>query len=179
MRLAASAIKREIQNGNLTFNPPVNQELIVDSSVDLRLSDTFYSYEPVRELGQSGVVGAIDLRRYEFANFIRRFGRKIIVPDDEYFEIPLNQLILGFTTEAVRLPQHLGGRIEGKSSYARIGLMVHITAPTIHPGFNNNIMLELYNLGRLPIRVWPGEPICQLILERVEGEGMYQGQFQS
>lgn len=179
MRLAASAIKREIQAGNLVFNPPVNQELIVDSSVDLSLAERFYSYEPASELEQDGVVGVIDLRRYDFANFIQRFGREIIVPDDGHFDIPRNQLILGFTNETVRLPQHLGGRIEGKSSYARIGLMVHITAPTIHPGFDNRIMLELYNLGSLPIRVWPGEPICQLILERVEGEGMYQGQFQS
>ena len=179
MRLAASAIKREIQAGNLTFDPPVNQELIVDSSVDLRLSETFYSYEPVRELEQAGVVGVIDLRRYGFANFIRRFGREIIVPDDGYFDIPVKQLILGFTSESVGLPQHLGGRIEGKSSYARVGQMVHITAPTIHPGFDNNITLELYNLGPLPIRVRPGDAICQLILERVEGEGMYQGQFQS
>ena len=179
MRLAASAIKREIQDGNLTFNPPVNQELIVDSSVDLRLARRFYTFDPIGEMEQAGVIGVIDLQRYGFANFIRRLGREIIVPEDGHFDIPVNQLILGFTSESVSLPQHLGGRIEGKSSYARVGLMVHITAPTIHPGFDNNIMLELYNVGRLPIRVRPGDAVCQLVLERVEGEGMYQGQFQS
>jgi dCTP deaminase len=88
-------------------------------------------------------------------------------------------LVIGRTYESATLPQHLGGRVEGKSSIARIGLFVHISAPTIHPGFDNRIALEFYNVGPLPIRVRPGDPICQLILERVEGEGLYQGQFQS
>ena len=85
---------------------------------------------------------------------------------------------MGYTRESVELPQHLGARVEGKSSNARIGLFVHISSPTIHPGFHNQIVLEFYNVGPVPIRAYPGQPICQLILERVEGTGLYEGQFQ-
>lgn len=179
MRLAASEIRREIQDGNLVFTPIVDQDLIVDSSVDLSLSETFYTLQPAKDLEEAGVVGVIDLRGYSWPNFIQRFGQIIIVSDENYLDIPVQQLILGYTREQVWLPQHLGGRVEGKSRIARIGLFIHISAPTIHPGYRNQIMLEFYNVGPLPIRVRPGDPICQLILERVEGEGLYQGQFQA
>jgi dCTP deaminase len=179
MRLAASAIRREIRSGNLTLSPPVDLELIIDSSVDLSLSERFYSLEPAKDLERAGIAGAINLRGYEWPNFIQQFGQEITVASGHFIDIPVQQLILGYTNEVVWLPQHLGGRVEGKSSIARIGLFVHISAPTVHPGFHNQIMLEFYNVGPLPIRVRPGDPICQLILERVDGEGLYQGQFQS
>ena len=180
MRLAASAIKREIQDGNLTFDPPVNEAIIRDSSVDLRLSPRFHSLEPAASaLRKAGLDSVINLSRFAWPNFLREFGQETILSPNEYLDIPVQQLVLGYTQEIVGLPQHLGGRVEGKSGYARIGLFVHISAPTVHPGFRNRIMLEFYNVGPLPIRVHPGDVICQLILERVEGEGMYQGQFQS
>ncbi len=179
MRLAASAIRSEIDAGNLSFDPPVNSELIKDSSVDLSLSERFYSLEPARDLERVGVAGAINLRGYEWPSFIQQFGQEIIVASGDFLDIPVQQLMLGYTKERVLLPQHLGGRVEGKSSIARIGLFVHISAPTVHPGFHNQIMLEFYNVGPLPIRVRPGDIICQLILERIEGDGLYQGQFQS
>lgn len=179
MRLAASAIKREIQDGNLTFNPQVNQELIVDSSVDLTLSGDFISLRPASRLAQAGVTSFIEIARYNFQRFVEQLGEEIRLAPTDHLDIPVQQLVLGYTQEIVGLPQHLGGRVEGKSGYARIGLFVHISAPTVHPGFRNRIMLEFYNVGPLPVRVHPGDVICQLVLERVEGEGMYQGQFQS
>ncbi len=179
MRLAASEIRREIRAGNLTFDPPVDSDLIKDSSVDLSLSETFYALEPVSDLERAGLASVIELYRYSWLNFIRQFGQEITIADDGYPDIPVQQLMPGYTRERVRLPQRLGGRVEGKSSNARIGLFVHISAPAVHPGFNSRIMLEFYNVGPLPIRVRPGDPICQLILEQVEGEGLYQGQFQT
>lgn len=179
MRLAASAIRREIQAGNLGLDPPVALDLIVDSSVDLSLLETFYSLQPARDLARAGISGVFDLQGYEWPRFIERFGQEITIANDGFLDIPVQQLMIGYTRERVTLPQHLGGRVEGKSSIARIGLFVHISAPTVHPGFDNRIALEFYNVGPLPIRVRPGDIICQLILERVEGEGLYQGQFQS
>ena len=75
----------------------------------------------------------------------------------------------------------LAARVEGKSSLARFGLLVHFTAPTIHAGFSGTIALEMMNLGPAPIRLSRGMPICQLILEQVFGEplsgaGQFQGQ---
>lgn len=101
---------------------------------------------------------------------------------------------LATTRERITLPfapsgQQLAGRIEGRSRFARIGLLVHFTAPTIHPGFGvdepegngSPITLELKNLGPHPIRLSPKLAICQLILERVDGPilrgtGAFDGQ---
>ena len=180
MRLATSAILREIESGSLVFQPEVEQDRIGPSSVDLTMSDTFYVLEPAfEEQRRAGVTSAINLIGYDWFRFLDTFAEEQVVASGGFLEIPVRQLVIGRTHETVSLPQHLGGRVEGKSSIARIGLFVHISAPTIHPGFDNRIALEFYNVGPLPIRVRPGDSICQLILERVEGEGLYQGQFQS
>ena len=94
--------------------------------------------------------------------------------------------MLGKTLEHVTLPLVPGGvslaaRVEGKSSYARCGLLVHFTAPTIHAGFTGTITLELINLGLCNISLYPHTPICQLILEEVSGvpvwnDSQFQGQ---
>ena len=180
MILATTAIQHEIDSGNLVFRPEVDRLRIGPSSVDLTLSDTFHVLETAfEEQRRAGVASALELVGYNWARFVDRFAETTIVGSGGFFEIPVRQLVIGYTHEWVTLPQHLGGRVEGRSSIARIGLFVHISAPTIHPGFNHQIALEFYNVGPLPIRVRPGDPICQLILERVEGEGLYQGQFQS
>jgi dCTP deaminase len=77
----------------------------------------------------------------------------------------------------------LAARIEGKSSYARCGLLVHFTAPTIHAGFKGTITLEIMNLGPYAISLRPQMPICQLIIEEVRGvpfrsDSQFQGQSQ-
>lgn len=96
--------------------------------------------------------------------------------------------VLGWTVERLRLPHEsrLGARVEGKSSLARIGIGIHVTAPTIHPGFGSvgqgsPIRLEIKNVGKLKVRLTRGMPICQLILEEVHGvpEAGYQGQFRT
>ena len=180
MRLATSAILREIESGSLVFHPEVGRPRIGPSSVDLTLSDTFHVLEPrLREQREAGVASAVELIEFNWPRFNNIFGDPEIIRPGRFFEIPVRELVIGYTHESVSLPQHLGGRVEGKSGIARIGLFVHISAPTIHPGFNNRIALEFYNIGPLPIRVRPGDIICQLVLERVEGEGLYQGQFQS
>ena len=97
------------------------------------------------------------------------------------FDIEPKKLLLGWTTEYVKLPydSRLAARVEGKSSLARLGLGIHVTAPTIHAGFDGQIRLELVNHGDLPITVKPGMRICQLIFEQTLGTPQrgYQGRF--
>jgi dCTP deaminase len=109
---------------------------------------------------------------------------------ESYVVLP-HTLALGWTCERVKLPNtsRIGARVEGKSSLARIGLGIHVTAPTIHPGFGekaddpnfegSQIRLEIWNIGPLHIRLRRGMPICQIIFEEVHGipEGPYAGQF--
>ena len=113
--------------------------------------------------------------------------RKLTDADAPYQLMP-NRFILGKTMEYVELPIDsegkapcLAARIEGKSSRARCGLLVHFTAPTVHPGFRGTLTLEMINLGPAPIALVPGMPIAQLIVEEVKGipvdnPSQFQGQ---
>src|SRR5258708_6917479 len=90
-------------------------------------------------------------------------------------------IFLGWTEENVELPieARLAARVEGKSSLARLGIGIHITAPTIHAGFKGPIQLEICNHGPLKVKLTPGMPVCQLIFEQTLGtpEKGYKGQF--
>ena len=97
------------------------------------------------------------------------------------FDLAPNHLILAWTRERINLKTEarIAARVEGKSSLARLGLLVHLTAPTIHAGFSRPIQLEIINLGKLAIRLRVGMPICQLIFEQTMGvaEKGYHGRF--
>jgi len=103
---------------------------------------------------------------------------------DTGFNLEPNRFILGNTVERVSLPlveNCLTARIEGRSSAARLGLIIHFTAPTIHAGFEGYITLEMINLGPATITLHPNTYICQLILETVKGsperkDSQFQGQ---
>ncbi len=91
------------------------------------------------------------------------------------FKMEHGQFVLGMTYERVCLPIKaefdtcLAARIEGKSSRARTGLLIHFTAPTVHPGFAGRLVLEMINLGACPILLTPMMYIAQLIVEEVKG----------
>jgi dCTP deaminase len=126
------------------------------------------------------------------ATFIRRNSKKHRIADDSYFVLERHQFILGQTRETVGLPvSHpinqesktcLAARIEGKSSRARIGLLIHFTAPTVHPNWHGPLTLEIINLGPARILLKPGMPIAQLIVEEVKripflNDSMFRGQI--
>jgi dCTP deaminase len=116
--------------------------------------------------------------RSEFSKFLANNSDRLEIPAGGYPLEP-HQFILGQTIEQLSLPidspansllkRCLAARIEGKSSRARTGLLVHFTAPTIHPGFSGRITLEIINLGPVPFMLREGMPIGQLIFEEVEG----------
>jgi dCTP deaminase len=114
----------------------------------------------------------------ELSKFLANNSERIEVPASGYPLEP-HKFILGQTVEHLTLPidtpanrllkRCLAARIEGKSSRARTGLLVHFTAPTIHPGFSGTITLEIINLGPVPFMLREGMPIGQLLFEEVEG----------
>src|SRR5699024_2416381 len=83
------------------------------------------------------------------------------------FVLHPGEFVLGATLERVELPDDLAGRLEGKSSLGRLGLLTHSTAGFIDPGFGGHITLELSNVANLPITLWPGMKIGQLCLFRL------------
>ncbi len=87
--------------------------------------------------------------------------------EGEPFVLHPGEFVLGSTLEVCSLPDDLAGRLEGKSSLGRLGLLTHSTAGFIDPGFNGHITLELSNVANLPITLWPGMKIGQLCLLRL------------
>ncbi len=134
------------------------------SSVDLRLCDEI-------SVPKSGLSLNFDLGGGNLPQTLAAVCETRTIPDDGWLLKP-QHFVLGRTIEAVSLPlaSKLAARIEGRSSFARTGLLIHFTAPTIHANFTGTITLEMINLGPLAIRLIPGARVCQLIIETVEGD---------
>jgi len=129
------------------------------SSIDLRLSNIFW--EPTR--GRS-----IDLRKRHLLELEpRRYWKKRTLRHNECITLRPGQLLLGRTSEEFSIPKDCAGKIEGRSSFARMGLGVHCTGDFINPGYRGRMPLELFNFGPNAIKVFPFIPICQLILIRL------------
>jgi dCTP deaminase len=148
------------------------------TALDLRLGDVIQI--PKRDLTYS-----FNLKTPgRLAQFLKDVYETHPISQSGGFTLEPRRFALANTFEKVTLPINPGrpcyaARIEGRSSYARCGLMVHLTAPTIHAGFDGRITLELINLGDYPITLYPMIPICQLIFETVQGEILFfPSQFQ-
>lgn len=148
------------------------------SAVDLRLGSEISEF-----VADAGLT--IDLTRGNFRQLFARNSRTRELLPDQPFCLGPQRMVLGKTLERVAFPmgdkRRLAARVEGKSSYARCGLLVHFTAPTIHAGFEGTITLEMINLGPLAINLHAHMPICQLIIEEVTGsprrmDSQFQGQ---
>src|SRR6201993_526480 len=93
---------------------------------------------------------------------------RLVEPDgDEPFVLHPGEFVLASTYEVITLPDDLAGRLEGKSSLGRLGLLTHSTAGWIDPGFSGHVTLELSNVATLPIKLWPGMKIGQLCILRL------------
>ncbi|HWW30844.1 MAG TPA: dCTP deaminase [Steroidobacteraceae bacterium] len=149
------------------------------SAVDLRLGNEIAYFKENLPID-------INLGRGGFAALFGAHSNRQFLTHEQPFSLRPGRLVLGKTLERIELPigadgDCLAARLEGKSSYSRCGLLVHFTAPTIHSGYNGTITLELYNMGSLNISLYPGTPICQLIVEVVKGvpfrnDSQFQGQ---
>ena len=147
--LSDGTILRLVQEGRIGIDP-WDPKLVQPASVDLRLGDSFRVFHNHR-------ASAIDLRRPP-----ENLTEEVVVPDGESFVIHPGEFCLGRTLEWVELPDDVVARIEGKSSLGRLGLIVHATAGFCDPGWKGTLTLELNNLTRVPIKLYPGVLIAQL-----------------
>jgi len=113
--------------------------------------------------------------RGTLSEVIARHSHKYTLTEESPYPLQPQQFILARTLERIELPvdrgtPHLAARIEGKSSRARCGLMVHFTSPTVHPGWAGPLTLEMINLGPMTFILRPGMHIAQLIIEEVHGD---------
>jgi dCTP deaminase len=106
---------------------------------------------------------------FDFKTHGKDFTEEAHADRDGCYEIRNGEFLLCKTSEYVRLPLTVAARVEGRSSLGRVGLGVHVTAPTIHAAFSGTITLEVYNHSSIPVILRPGMKIAQLIFERVDG----------
>jgi dCTP deaminase len=171
-------IKLSIERGFINIDPRPQEQAYSSTSVDLTLDPTINEFVPpgrgIEQIVDSSVPGL------DFEETLAKLTKKVEIGSDGYVLKP-KTLVLAWTAEYVDLRQsaRLAARVEGKSSLARLGLAVHMTAPTIHAGFDGRIRLEVCNHGDLQIRLRAGMRLCQLIFEQTLGtpERGYQGQF--
>ena len=147
--LSDGTIARLVGEGRIRIDP-WDEGLIQPASVDLRLGDSFRVFHNHK-------ITAIDLREPP-----RELTEQVTPPPGEPFVIHPGEFCLGRTLEWVQIPDDIVARIEGKSSLGRLGLIVHATAGFCDPGFEGTLTLELNNLTRVPIRLYPDLPIAQL-----------------
>src|SRR5437660_9561894 len=146
--LSDGTILQLVADGRIRVDP-WDDSMVQPASVDLRLGDSFRVFHNYR-------ASFIDLRRPP-----ENLTEEVVVGSDESFVIHPGEFCLGRTLEWVELPDDIVARIEGKSSLGRLGLIVHATAGFCDPGWKGTLTLELNNLTRVPIELYPGLPIAQ------------------
>lgn len=162
--LSDKDLKQLIENKNAVYTekgPELDYSLqLGPSSFDLRLGYEF---------------GIIDTRRIEMidARNMEKY-RKYIQNEqhtpEEGVVIHPGEFILGSTLEALKVPDDLVARVEGRSSYGRLGIIVHATAGYVDPGFEGDITLEIQNLGNAPVKLYPEDRVCQVVFETMTSE---------
>ena len=168
MRLCDSDIEKYLAEGQIVNDPMPGQERISGVSVDVLLRNEFRVF-------QAHTAAFIDLSgpKEEVADAINRvMSDEIVIPDGEAFILHPGELALAVTHESVTLPANIVGWLDGRSSLARLGLMVHVTAHRIDPGWSGRIVLEFYNGGRLPLALRPKMVIGALNFELLSGSAV-------
>ncbi|HNP58908.1 MAG TPA: dCTP deaminase [Gordonia sp. (in: high G+C Gram-positive bacteria)] len=151
MLLSDRDIRAQLDSGRLQIEP-FEPGLVQPSSVDVRLDGLFRVFNNTRYTHIDPAQ-----RQDDLTTLVER-------ADGEPFVLHPGEFVLGSTLEVCTLPDDLAGRLEGKSSLGRLGLLTHSTAGFIDPGFSGHITLELSNVANLPITLWPGMKIGQLCL---------------
>ena len=163
--LARDAIMKEIELGRIVIDP-FEPEHVGAASVDLRLGTTFRVFKGARR--NVKVTTLSDYRELSIKMEIENGDSLLLMP---------GETVLGMTHERITLPSYLCGWLEGRTRFARMGLLVHISASFMQPGLSNQQVLELSNFGPNPLELFPGTPICQFIFQKMIGEATYAGQF--
>ena len=151
MLLSDGDIRAEIATGRVGCEP-FTESMIQPSSIDVRLDKYFRVFENHKYSVIDPSIEQAELTR------------EVIAEADEPFLLHPGEFVLASTYEVITLPDDIAGRLEGKSSLGRLGLLTHSTAGFIDPGFSGHITLELSNVANLPVKLFPGMKIGQLCL---------------
>ena len=163
--LARDEILELIRQGKIKINPFKDSQ-VGAGSIDMHLDNTFRVFRKIH--GTFHVKDNADHKK---------ITKVVEVKNGKYFLIMPGEMVHGVTRETISLPSNIAGWIEGRSRFARIGLLTHLSSGYIHPGTNNKTVLEIANLSPIPLAIYPGTKICQIVLEEVKGNAKYRGKF--
>lgn len=165
MILHDETLLKYVLSNKIEISPLPSESQFQPASIDLCLDYYFTSYK-------NNAIGYIDTQdRYlnlkEFTSDVElkhKYERFVLQPND---------FVLAQTIEKVQIPSNIVGIVEGRSSFGRLGLLVHATAGYIDPGFEGNITLELKNINNIPIAIYPEQHICQIVFYEMDGNAKY------
>ncbi len=154
-------IKKFIKSGRIKVIPKPNfKKQLGSASLDLRLGGEFRFFkhsqkaliDSKKKATSEGLTELIKLKK----------SQPLILHPGEF--------VLGTVEEYIKLPSNLAARIDGRSSWGRLGIVVHSTAGHVDPGFEGRLTLEISNIGNIPVLLYPGQRICQLVFEVLSSE---------
>jgi dCTP deaminase len=158
MILSDRDIKKFLKSGKIKISPaPDLASQLGSCMLDLRLGNIYRVFNHSK-------TPYLDPRKPET---IANITSEIEITDEESFTLHPGEFILAMTKEYIEMPDDLTGRLEGRSSIGRMGVVVHSTAANIECGFRGNFTLELANMGRIPVMLYPGIRICSLSFEEL------------
>lgn len=158
MVLSDRDIKDQINKGKIQITPAPDFKIQLGTcSLDLRLGNIFRVFEHSKH-------PFIDPSKKDFTEEITK---KVVVKDGEDFIMQPGDFVLAVTLERVKIPDNMMGRLEGRSSLGRLGIVVHSTASIFDAGWDGNCVLELGNLGRMAVKLTPGMRICAMSFEEL------------
>ncbi len=180
MILSDRDIKARIAKGDIVVESPDSDHMpnIGASSMDLRLGRFFKIYDHTK-------YPVLDPMQPET---FKDIARLIEVDQDRVpFIVQPGEFILGVTLEKIKIADDIVARVEGRSSLGRLGIIIHSTAGFVDAGFEGTITLEITNINRMPVALYPGMRVCQLAFEEMsspadvpynkKGTSKYQGQM--
>jgi len=163
MILTCDVIRREIEAGRVLIEPFFADQ-VGPASIDLHLGDEIR----VMHVGREPVPVTDDV---DYRTFTQ------VQPLDVPYALAPGETIHGITRERVTLPGDIGGWLEGRSRFARLGLMIHVTSGFVQPGVSSRQVLEMSNVSGRTLLIHAGVRLLQIVLQRCEGSAIYQGRF--
>ena len=148
-------IKKALDEKKIIIDPLKDEKQIQPSSVDLRIGNKFKGFKIITK-PFIDPFDEVDLESYM---------EEITISEKQPFIIHPGEFTLATTYETVKLPSDIVARVEGRSSIGRLGITMHVTAGYIDPGFEGKITLVISNIGKMPVALYPGQRVCQIVFE--------------
>ncbi|MCP4790360.1 MAG: dCTP deaminase [Gammaproteobacteria bacterium] len=168
MRLSDQDIISNLDSGHIVIEPRPSNAVISGVSVDLRLGSSFRVFKD-----HARAFVDVSASRNEINETLEAImSDEIVVAHDEAFFLHPGELALAVTKESITIPSDMVGWLDGRSSLARLGLMVHVTAHRIDPGWSGAIVLECFNSGKLPLALKPDMTIGAINFETLSSPAM-------